>query len=441
MIVNIIVVIVLLISITRYDASLVEMTLMESNDLLSECLSSPSPSSPSSSSNEMIERESFCKRIIHLGDADPNAMHEITISIKQKGSQWIDETLYAVSDPSSKSYGKHLTFDEIVAKTKNTMGSLIVSQWLQRLSNDIHISAKTENEEYITVQAPVHIIEQVFSTKFLKFGYIDTRNDGDRLQSFVSDDTYICALKYSIPTILVDHIEAVFNTVQLPLALISRKKPNLKKKDILESNVNGRKLSLEGLTYPQRISDLYGIFSHEGNTMATQAVFATNDQFYSVEDLSIFKSFFKLPVDKPNRVVGGASREVLGVCTDIDRCGEANLDIQYITSIARSTPTTFWYVKTGTAFSSFLYDALNSRDVPKVISISYAMPEVYLSVSEKRMFDLEVKKLGLRGTTVITSSGDHHHHYHYHYHHHFHFHFHISLYHQVMKEFQVAQAM
>jgi len=34
------------------------------------------------------------------------------------------------------------------------------------------------------------------------------------------------------------------------------------------------------------------------------------------------------------------------------------------------------------------------------------MPEIYLSISERRMFDLEIKKLGIRGVTVITSSGD-----------------------------------
>ena len=212
--------------------------------------------------------------------------------------EWIDETLHAVSDPLSLKYGEHVTYDDLAEKTSNTLSSNTVQQWLQRLSSEFQISPKTEHNEYISVKAPVHIIEQLLDTKFMKFAYIDTINDGENIQSFISEDNYICALKYHIPTILVDHIEAIFNTVQLPLALISRKKPNLKKRDILDSNSNsdGRRLSLDGLTYPQRISDLYGIFSHEGNTLGSQAVFATNEQYYSVEDLAIFKSFFNLPL-------------------------------------------------------------------------------------------------------------------------------------------------
>ena len=44
-------------------------------------------------------------------------------------------------------------------------------------------------------------------------------------------------------------------------------------------------------------------------------------------------------------------------------------------------------------------------DPPKVFSISYGIPEHYLSFYEIFVFDNEIKKLGLQGVTVLAASG------------------------------------
>ena len=44
-------------------------------------------------------------------------------------------------------------------------------------------------------------------------------------------------------------------------------------------------------------------------------------------------------------------------------------------------------------------------DPPKVFSISYGIPEHYLTFYEIFVFDTEIKKLGLQGVTVLAASG------------------------------------
>ena len=44
-------------------------------------------------------------------------------------------------------------------------------------------------------------------------------------------------------------------------------------------------------------------------------------------------------------------------------------------------------------------------DPPKVFSISYGIPEHYLTFYEIFVFDNEIKKLGLQGVTVLAASG------------------------------------
>jgi subtilase family serine protease len=45
-------------------------------------------------------------------------------------------------------------------------------------------------------------------------------------------------------------------------------------------------------------------------------------------------------------------------------------------------------------------------DPPKVLSISYGMGEHYVTIQEATAFDVEARKLGLQGVTILVASGD-----------------------------------
>jgi subtilase family serine protease len=86
-------------------------------------------------------------------------------------------------------------------------------------------------------------------------------------------------------------------------------------------------------------------------------------------------------------------------------CYEGNLDIQYILSVAQNAPTTFWNIDDYSinAFVEWLVELADDPSPPLVHSISYNAPETESPVER---FNIEIKKLALRGVTVVVASGD-----------------------------------
>jgi len=94
-----------------------------------------------------------------------------------------------------------------------------------------------------------------------------------------------------------------------------------------------------------------------------------------------------------------------------ENCGEANLDVQIIMGLAQDSPTTYWSVPApgSSQFEPFLewiIAVANVSNPPLVHSVSYGDMESDLSPEMMNRFSVEVQKLGLRGVSVIVSSGD-----------------------------------
>ena len=54
---------------------------------------------------------------------------------------------------------------------------------------------------------------------------------------------------------------------------------------------------------------------------------------------------------------------------------------------------------------NWIVEVSDYEDAPKVFSISYGIPEHYLTFYEIFVFDTEIKKLGLQGVTILSASG------------------------------------
>ena len=85
-------------------------------------------------------------------------------------------------------------------------------------------------------------------------------------------------------------------------------------------------------------------------------------------------------------------------------CVENNLDVQYITAISKGSHTTIWRDR-GT-WASWLLSVANAPSIPMVISISWGVPEMYVTASDMDSFAFTAKQLALQGVTIIVSSGD-----------------------------------
>jgi tripeptidyl-peptidase-1 len=125
----------------------------------------------------------------------------------------------------------------------------------------------------------------------------------------------------------------------------------------------------------------------QGNALSTQAIFATIEQFFSPADLKRFQDKYQPPAQAVVESIGDHSSDAQ--CqADANNCAEGNLDLQYIMSTSKVSPTTYWY--TDLSWANWLVTVANTVDPPLVFSISYGQEEQTLTTSELDAFNTEV---------------------------------------------------
>jgi len=157
---------------------------------------------------------------------------------------------------------------------------------------------------------------------------------------------------------------------------------------------------------PRLLPSYYNIISNTGSLQVSQAVYETDWEGFSPSDLTMFQTTFGLPQQaaKTNQFGDFSSDCSYGLCY------EGNLDVQYIMGIAQNVETTYDYELTdqnGTDFlTNWIISVSNTATPANVYSISWGEKENYVSTSFADVFNTELIKLGVMGTTVLASSGD-----------------------------------
>ena len=85
-------------------------------------------------------------------------------------------------------------------------------------------------------------------------------------------------------------------------------------------------------------------------------------------------------------------------------CDESSLDLEYIMSLSKGSPTTFWY--TDNFFDTWLLAVANTASPPLILSVSYGSEERYISTSLHKAFTTQAVKLGTMGVTIFVATGD-----------------------------------
>ena len=140
----------------------------------------------------------------------------------------------------------------------------------------------------------------------------------------------------------------------------------------------------------------------KGSINSTQMIFAGSGQWFSPANLASFQAWANAPVIPAVALIGGHVND--SKCLVHSNCAEANLDMQYITTMPPYSPTTFWY--TDEWFTTFMIAVLNTAKPPKVISMSYGAYETGMPAGIHSSFDIEAIKLDIQGTTIFAASGD-----------------------------------
>jgi len=132
--------------------------------------------------------------------AAPDTEITLVFAVKQKD---ISATAAAIADPSSPLYGKHMTRDQIDEMTAIPESEEAVKSYL--VKNGIQPQHMTRS--YIQAEAPVRAWEQALNTQFYTYS------------NSVTGSSMVRTHEYSLPAPMFNHVRAVLNTVQLPVAM------------------------------------------------------------------------------------------------------------------------------------------------------------------------------------------------------------------------------
>jgi tripeptidyl-peptidase-1 len=201
--------------------------------------------------------------------------------------------------------------------------------------------------------------------------------------------------EYSLPDILLDHVESVFNVVQFPGRRAFRSSVS---SDVVLS------ASSQGYVTPALLNSFYSILNNTGNPLASQAVVGINDETLSSADLTRFQKEFKMPQKTITSNTGG--HVVSTACMDGTSCSDANLDVQYLMAVSQNTPTSFMYWNGTDFWLDWITSVAEMTNPPLVVSISYVQNEHDVSQSYADAFNFEAMKLSLAGVTLVVASGD-----------------------------------
>eukprot|EP00475_Leptophrys_vorax_P024994 TRINITY_DN3477_c0_g3_i1.p1 TRINITY_DN3477_c0_g3~~TRINITY_DN3477_c0_g3_i1.p1 ORF type:complete len:556 (-),score=135.41 TRINITY_DN3477_c0_g3_i1:72-1739(-) len=292
--------------------------------------------------------------------------------LKQNNLDQIEEMLWDRSNPSSANYGKWLTKAQVGEITHNQEAHQAVRDFLDR--HKISIEQDNEFGEYIRASMPVEQAEQMFQTQFFTY------------RSSFHDFSITRTTHFTVPDELVKHLHFVEHMTSFPA--VSR--------PVIGSYTLP-------LVTPSLIYQTYGIPSTlKATSGATQSIYGSLGQSFSPQDLTEFQIKYKLDQVAVSKVVGDNSPESC-YDDDSDACGEASLDVQYIMAVAQGAETTYWYDED---FVHWIMSVADESHPPLVHSISYGAQEHVNVAPTFRAFSTEAMKLGLRGVSIIVSSGD-----------------------------------
>ena len=327
----------------------------------------------------------ICTRddIIGKDSVQPSYLHKLTFVVRHKNMDEIAAILTDISNASSQNYRRHLSKEQIDNLTSNKESRAAVVSYL--VSIGASVSSEVQSWEYITATAPVGLWGFFFKSTFYK--YYQLQHDGSKKE-------FIRAHKYWLPTEMNDHIESVFNIIQLPHRLSSKVRgrtntscPSSKSYD---TDMSSEERSSVESNFA-KIREFYKIGSMKGNTLSFQGVFAIDRQcegFDYLDSSHQISKFIHNNIEEFSSVKG--PNDLLTY-------------LNYNMASSPGSPTLFHC--TNAHFSDWLMMMAKIDSLPLVISLAIDIPETYLSKSELEAFNILAIKLGCMGVTIIAPCG------------------------------------
>ena len=337
--------------------------------------------------------------LVKRSDIHRDYPHELVFAVQQRNIDELERALHDVSDPTSPNYGQHWSGEEVGAMTSNPLARDTTVSYLH--ANGVTITSETRYGEYITATAPISTWDKVLNTQFFKFH--QRQINGEIKES-------IRAEAYSIPMELDGHVAYVLNTIEMPVKL-TRKAEVYEVPPEFTTSKRGSKNNMRssGLSYgfllPIDLRRYYNFSTNHGSALSTQEAYASGDDWLNPDDVALFQSIDRAVLSQPAIAgpFGHISADPAALAPN-GYYGEGNLDIEYLIGMSPGSPTTYGYYPG--SIGSWMASMSDMLAPPRVLSISYGLDEIYNTYGEFNLFDNEIIKLSIRGSTIVVAAGD-----------------------------------
>jgi tripeptidyl-peptidase-1 len=293
-----------------------------------------------------------------------------------------DALLMEIATPGSPKADLRYTHEQVGQLLSDFDNTRTVEQWLRAHNLEFQTTA---NGDFIRVSAPVAQLEKLLSAQFHDF---TSKNIGLAVRRTTS---------ISIPENVAAAIDFIGNTVRFP---------TIKGNFAMMTPAGTHVARQSGNVSPQTIWQFYGVANASVTRVVTQSLFESLGQNFSPADLKTFQQQFGLVQQAVTTVIG--PNDPTQCSANPDNCAEANLDVQYIMAVAQRATTTFWSISASSQdpFYDWIVALASTSNPPSVHSISYGSIATEDPQNDMTRFSTEVCKLGLKGVTVMVSSGD-----------------------------------
>ncbi|KAH9030915.1 subtilisin-like protein, partial [Lactarius pseudohatsudake] len=313
-------------------------------------------------------------------------------------------------------YGAHLSKEqvaELIAPRQDTLK--LVHSWLEHHGVPSSSISTSHGGGWLTITG----VSVSQADELLSASYQLYRHTGEN-----ATEVILRTVSYSLPAVLHAHVQTVAPTTYFApprrLPQTSRQYPSEEGAAAVVNATSREPVSVlprdDEFVTPSIVRWLYRTQAYEPLAMGSNAlgIFGLNDEYPSYTDLTQFMTEFRADAATAMFTV----QQVNGGGFNPNQPGrEANVDIQYTGVMAYPTPQIFYstggllQIANGQPASNDAYLVwfnylLGQEDIPPTISISYSNPETIFPLEYASSLCNLFAQLGLRGVSVLVSSGD-----------------------------------
>ena len=346
------------------------------------------------------------------GTPAPSELMVLQVALQQQNLDKLESMIYDVSTPGSSSYGQHLEGDAVSAMVAPANAAApAVESWLKAAG----VKAVHTQGEYVTFAATVEVVNSLLSTQFHFYG-------GNGM-------TKLRTTQYSVPQDLVAHIDFISPTTFFGNTKALAPVPEIghqlyERKTTPPNSTNGTDPSCADLITPQCIKEIYKVGNYKPDPKSGSKIGFGSflNQSARVQDLDLFEKKYDIPEQGFTvQLINGATNDQ----SVSNNHGEANLDVEYIVGTSHPLPIISFITGGSPPFIPNLDEpnatanqnepylnyyqyllAQPNKVLPAVISNSYGDDEQTVPPKYARRVCNMIGQLGLRGISVLESSGD-----------------------------------